>query len=90
MMRTAANQEWALDFAHDAVACGRAIRVKQPRFVLLNYITHDAFSFLPFLRESVRARVKRDRREQLIRANFVIFASFSLSSEIVRRFRGIR
>jgi len=25
--RTAANQEWALDFAHDAVACGRAIRV---------------------------------------------------------------
>jgi putative transposase len=24
---TAANQEWALDFAHDAVACGRAIRV---------------------------------------------------------------
>ena len=25
---TAANQEWALDFAHDAVACGRAIRVR--------------------------------------------------------------
>ena len=25
--RTAANQEWALDFAHDAVGCGRAIRV---------------------------------------------------------------
>ena len=25
--RTAANQEWALDFAHDAVECGRAIRV---------------------------------------------------------------
>ncbi len=25
--RTAANQEWALDLAHDAVACGRAIRV---------------------------------------------------------------
>ncbi len=25
--RTAANQEWALDFVHDAVACGRAIRV---------------------------------------------------------------
>jgi len=24
---TAAHQEWALDFAHDAVACGRAIRV---------------------------------------------------------------
>jgi len=24
---TAANQEWALDFAHDAVECGRAIRV---------------------------------------------------------------
>ena len=24
---TAANKEWALDFAHDAVACGRAIRV---------------------------------------------------------------
>jgi putative transposase len=24
--RTAANQEWALDFAHDAVACGRASR----------------------------------------------------------------
>ena len=24
---TAANQEWILDFAHDAVACGRAIRV---------------------------------------------------------------
>ena len=27
LVRTAANQEWALDFAHDAVACGRAIRV---------------------------------------------------------------
>src|SRR5579864_7985738 len=26
-VRSAANQEWALDFAHDAVACGRAIRV---------------------------------------------------------------
>jgi len=25
--RTSANQEWALDFLHDAVACGRAIRV---------------------------------------------------------------
>jgi putative transposase len=25
--RTAANQEWGLDFAHDAVECGRAIRV---------------------------------------------------------------
>ena len=25
--RTAANQEWALDFVHDAVGCGRAIRV---------------------------------------------------------------
>ena len=25
--RTAANQEWALDFVHDAVDCGRAIRV---------------------------------------------------------------
>jgi putative transposase len=24
---TAANQEWVLDFAHNAVACGRAIRV---------------------------------------------------------------
>jgi putative transposase len=24
---TAANQEWALDFLHDAVECGRAIRV---------------------------------------------------------------
>jgi len=24
---TAANQEWALDFVHDAVGCGRAIRV---------------------------------------------------------------
>ena len=24
---TAANQEWALDFVHDAVACGRSIRV---------------------------------------------------------------
>lgn len=27
LARTAANQEWALDFVHDAVACGRAIRV---------------------------------------------------------------
>ena len=27
LARSAANQEWALDFAHDAVACGRAIRV---------------------------------------------------------------
>src|SRR5580698_11502979 len=27
VVRTSANQEWALDFAHDAVACGRAIRV---------------------------------------------------------------
>jgi putative transposase len=27
LARNAANQEWALDFAHDAVACGRAIRV---------------------------------------------------------------
>jgi putative transposase len=27
LARTAANQEWALDFAHDAVACGRSIRV---------------------------------------------------------------
>ncbi len=26
-VRTAANQEWALDFVHDAVECGRAIRV---------------------------------------------------------------
>jgi putative transposase len=26
-VRTAANQEWALDFMHDAVECGRAIRV---------------------------------------------------------------
>jgi putative transposase len=25
--RTSANQEWALDFVHDAVACGRTIRV---------------------------------------------------------------
>ena len=25
--RTSANQEWGLDFAHDAVACGRTIRV---------------------------------------------------------------
>src|SRR5271166_832244 len=25
--RTAANQEWAVDFAHDAVECGRAFRV---------------------------------------------------------------
>jgi putative transposase len=27
VMLTAANQEWALDFAHDVVAVGRAIRV---------------------------------------------------------------
>jgi putative transposase len=27
LARTSANQEWALDFAHDAVACGRTIRV---------------------------------------------------------------
>jgi putative transposase len=27
LQRTAANQEWALDFVHDAVECGRAIRV---------------------------------------------------------------
>jgi putative transposase len=27
LVRTSANQEWALDFVHDAVACGRAIRV---------------------------------------------------------------
>ena len=27
VQRTAANQEWALDFVHDAVECGRAIRV---------------------------------------------------------------
>jgi putative transposase len=26
LARTSANQEWALDFVHDAVACGRAIR----------------------------------------------------------------
>ena len=25
--RTAANQEWALDFAHDVLACGRTIRI---------------------------------------------------------------
>jgi hypothetical protein len=25
--RTSANQEWALDFVHDAVECGRTIRV---------------------------------------------------------------
>jgi len=25
--RSSANQEWALDFVHDAVECGRAIRV---------------------------------------------------------------
>ena len=25
--RTAANQEWAMDFVHDAVECGRAIRI---------------------------------------------------------------
>jgi putative transposase len=27
LVRTSANQEWALDFVHDAVECGRAIRV---------------------------------------------------------------
>jgi putative transposase len=27
LARTAANQEWGLDFVHDAVECGRAIRV---------------------------------------------------------------
>ena len=27
LVRTAANQEWALDFVHDAVDCGRTIRV---------------------------------------------------------------
>jgi putative transposase len=27
VVRTAANQEWALDFVHDAVECGRAIRM---------------------------------------------------------------
>jgi putative transposase len=27
VVRTAANQEWALDFGHDAVECGRTIRV---------------------------------------------------------------
>jgi putative transposase len=27
VVRTAANQEWALDFVHDAVECGRTIRV---------------------------------------------------------------
>jgi putative transposase len=27
VIQTAANQEWALDFVHDAVACGRTIRV---------------------------------------------------------------
>ena len=27
VQRTAANQEWALDFLHDAVECGRTIRV---------------------------------------------------------------
>lgn len=27
VVRTSANQEWALDFLHDAVECGRAIRV---------------------------------------------------------------
>ena len=27
LARTAANQEWALDFVHDVVECGRAIRV---------------------------------------------------------------
>ena len=27
LARTSANQEWALDFVHDAVECGRTIRV---------------------------------------------------------------
>ena len=27
LVRTSANQEWALDFVHDAVECGRVIRV---------------------------------------------------------------
>jgi putative transposase len=27
LARTAENREWALDFVHDAVACGRAVRV---------------------------------------------------------------
>ena len=27
LVRTSANQEWALDFVHDAVECGRTIRV---------------------------------------------------------------
>ena len=27
LVRTSANQEWALDFVHDAVDCGRTIRV---------------------------------------------------------------
>ena len=27
LVRTSANQEWALDFVHDAVGGGRAIRV---------------------------------------------------------------
>jgi putative transposase len=27
LARTAANQEWALDFAHDVLACGRTIRI---------------------------------------------------------------
>jgi putative transposase len=27
VQRTAANQEWALDFLHDAVECGRTIRI---------------------------------------------------------------
>ena len=27
LARTSANQEWAFDFVHDAVECGRAIRV---------------------------------------------------------------
>src|SRR6185312_15139189 len=27
VVRTSANQEWALDFLHDVVECGRAIRV---------------------------------------------------------------
>ncbi len=27
VVRTSANQEWALDFVHDAVECGRTIRV---------------------------------------------------------------
>ena len=27
LVRTSANQEWALDFAHDVLACGRTIRI---------------------------------------------------------------